>query len=244
MVLTFGVVRKRTLNLWLTNTGRKLVRHRNLHYDDFSFNDFECKWQQRSWAINGEEWHVPHFCSIGEWACNITDMLDDARLDAFTFQDEMDKPFLYRYYTRYMLVILEMINDFVDMLVLINPNSGNKTQRKNSLSLRTNVNELTNFINSLCKHKADTRDGNHIHFHNHHLPIWFEDLGPNQSFQYPLSCCQAIQAHPDGILIPSLMVLTQVIIDGYKKLESCFVNDPTKFNTFTNKYGAPYTEPI
>ena len=240
MAINFGIVRNKALNLWLTGTRRKLTPHRNLRYDDFSFNDYECKWQQRSWSIHGDEWHVSHFCSLGEWASNITDTLDDVRFDMFTFQDEKDKSFLYRHYTRYMLIVLEMINDFVDMLKLAELNLGNKTQRKSSLSSITDVNELTNLINSLCKHKADTRDGNHIHFHNHHLPIWFEDLGQPHSFQSPLSRFQAIQAHPDGILIPSIVDLTQIIIDAYKTLETHFMNDAAKFNVFASKYGTQY----
>jgi hypothetical protein len=242
MTINFGYVRNKALNLWLTGTGRKLIPHRNLRYDDFSFNDYECKWQQLSWNINGDEWHVSHFCSLGEWASNITDILDDGRFDMFTFQNGKDKSFLYRHYTRYMLLVLEMINDFVDILKLADINLASKTQRKNSLSTITDVNELTNFINSACKHKADERNGKHIHFHNHHLPIWFEDIQQPHPFHSPISRFQAIQVHPDGILIPSIVDLTQIIIDGYKVLDYHFLNAPNKFSEFASKHGAQYSE--
>jgi len=221
-------------------TGRKLIQHRDMNHDDFSFNNYECKWQQNSWGIHGDNWHTPHFCSLGEWASNVTDMLDDRRFDKFTFQDDKDKALLYRHYTRFMLVILEMINDFVDMLILVELSTASKTQRKNSLSSVIDVNELTNLINSLCKHKADKRDENHIHFHNHHLLLWFEDLGQQHPFKSPISRQKPIQVQPDGILIPSIVILTQLIIDGYETLDILFRDEPTKFSVFTAKYGAHY----
>ena len=241
----FGIVRTEALTLWLNTTGRELASYGDLSYDDFSFNNFECEWQRKSWEIFGDEWHVPHFCSLGDWGCNITDVLLDSRLDNLSFGVEPEQSFLYRYYTRFMLLTVEMINDFVDILLLAELSTGTKTDRKNSLSHAiADVNELTNLINSLCKHKADKADGGHIHFHNHHLPVWFEDCGLAHPFKAPISQDKAIQSAPDGIIVPSLVMLTQVIIDGYQTIDTHFEADANRFTAFCKRHGKNYVDPV
>jgi hypothetical protein len=218
--LPFGSTRKSCLNEWLSQTGRKLIEYNGLRYDDFAEGEFECKWQLTAKELahvdGNDKWHIPHFCSLGEWASNITDILTDDRFDDLSFIHLPDQEFLFRYFTRLLLVTSEMLTDFVDLLKLIT----NATTPRKDIS--PNVNKLFRFINNVNKHKV-----NNVHRCNNHLPFWFSDAGIN-NFSNPLDLDHFNIDNPDGIVMPQLILLIQTVIDGYSAVDTALTDGVLK----------------
>ena len=98
---TYGKVRKSILENWLTKSKRK--RATNSFEDDFS-ESLVCEWQNK-W----QDGHVSVFCSIGEWSSNISDILSDEKYDYLYYIT--DSEVLFRLYTRFLMVISELIED-------------------------------------------------------------------------------------------------------------------------------------
>lgn len=245
----FASTRKKALDIWLKTTNRALhpKPYKGFHFDTFE-DAFECSWQRQSCAIkNNNDWHVPHFCSLGEWASNITDLLTDSRFDNLSFTNEQDIPFLYRHYTRFLLVVSEMINDFVDIMYLVCKPSDEKriwqkSFKRDLVPKIGDANKLTQFINCTCKHKAgESPDGQsgkqktfipNLHHHNHHLPIGFEDSVTPFQFNSRISWQTPHPPQPDSIYMPSLVKVTQVVSGGYQFLDNYFRKHPKEFENF------------
>lgn len=234
----FISVRQDALTLWLTQTRRMAYWIGDtILTDDFGNGNFECKWQLDAANIKGENWHVPYFCSLGDWAGNITDMLTDFRYDALSFGIEEDyDQLLFRFYTRFMLVVSELVTDFSDLLAETKLLLDDETQIRKALSKTLNVHELFEYINSVCKHKVRQRGKRahqtKLHSCNHHLPLFFEDSGLQSVFNNPLGVKNTKVTNPDGIVIPALRSLVQVVLDGYQELDKGFQNDRQKFIDF------------
>jgi hypothetical protein len=106
----FKDVRQQAFDLWERETNRVC----SLDNDDMT-GSIECKWQDRARDQLGYE-HISMFCSLGEWANNITDILKDFSCDYYNFLNETHCQALFRYYTRFLLVISEMLTDFEEII--------------------------------------------------------------------------------------------------------------------------------
>lgn len=237
--MLFGEVRRAALAQWIRGTGRQpeILEDEKygglVQFDDIS-KSHECRWQGEARRIRGDkDYHVPHFCSLGEWSMNISDILCDTRYDRLEMATHghagfADHRMLFRHYTRLLLVISEMINDFVDIEKAF---LGNKSQGRGYLSNELNVNALMRFINNVCKHKAQSHKTG-IHFHNHHLPIWFEEVGPVPSWAKPIGLKSKSSEDANLIAVPRLSSLIQVVVDGYNKTDERIAAHPDEFREF------------
>jgi hypothetical protein len=129
-----------------------------------------------------------------------------------------------------------MINDFADILEKAEMSKKPRDTLSKYMTSGIKVDTLMGFLNHVCKHKA--KDKTHIHYHNHHLPIWFEDSESPHPFKSPYSYAnyQGRQM-PDSILMPRLGNMVQVVIDCYEALDTEFNSQGTKFEQFCRLYG-------
>ncbi len=244
-LIRFGQIREAALERWKIATGRSLINLSTIPgtimIDDFSIGNYECKWQYDARKIKADnDWHVSQFCSLGDWAGNITDILTDFRFDSIPIgllgYDSYNQS-LFRYYTRLMLIISEIMTDFVDLLIAMSICADNTAARK-LLSNTVNVQELFDYINSICKHKTATY-GNLTKLHqcNHHLSFFIEDSHEKQPFSRPLKIGNNRETDPDGVIVPKLSILLSAVLDGYDALDTAFLNEPQKFEQFISDKG-------
>jgi len=191
----FGNIRKQTFHLWQVGTNRNC----QLDNDDIT-GSFECKWQDRA-TFELDYQHISIFCSLGEWASNISDILKDESCDYYDFLNDENRQALFRYYTRLLLVVSEIICDFEEIVQKIE-SSQTKKAREFLSDKRGEVDSLLNFVNRVCKHKVKT-----MHRCNHHLPIWFDDCPQRHAFTKPISIGNLDFNQPDGILRSSCSVI-------------------------------------
>jgi hypothetical protein len=243
-VVMFDTIRRTTLEYWLQQTGRRIQVYgtptSRIAVDNYSAG-FECKWQNEARnVINDNDWHVPHFCSLGDWASNISDALLDDRYDGLPLLVTYDdySQLLFRYYTRFLLIISELINDFVDLQDLIQLDTETKDRRQD-LSNLLDVSKLAGYINSVCKHKADPQQETNFYHCNHHLPIFFEDSRQICPFRNPITKTKPSVNEPDGVLVPKLSDLVSIVLRGYHLLDDGIRANPHKFETFIRKFGKP-----
>ena len=229
----FGAFRNQAFQQWEQQTNRNC----RLVNDDIT-GSFECKWQDSATFDFGYE-HISIFCSLGEWANNISDMLKDKSYDKYNFLDDDHRQALFRYYTRILLVISEMLSDF-EKIVQETESIKSKQAREflSSEGRKREVETLFEFINKVCKHKM-----NGLHFSNHHLPIWFEDCRESSAFEKPISIENFDFDQPDGILIPKLSYLVQVILQCYGRLNDLFEKETDKFKMICDKYNGQIIQP-
>jgi hypothetical protein len=210
--------------LWEQGTNRNC----HLVNDDIT-GSFECKWQDIATDELGYE-HISIFCSLGEWANNISDILQNESYDYYDFLNDDCRIALFRYYTRLLLIVSEMLGDFEAIVQRLGfPRS--KKAREYLSSGRDDVHLLLGFINKVCKHKVES-----LHQCNHHLPIWFEDCKQSRTFAKPISINSLDFDHPDGILISKLSFFVQVILNCYSRLDELFEKEPEKFKIICNEY--------
>jgi hypothetical protein len=220
----FGDTRKQAFSLW----GKSTNRDCHLVNDDITAS-FECKWQDRATLCLGYE-HISIFCSLGEWANNISDILREETYDNYNFLYEEHSKALFRYYTRLLLVISEILTDFENILQeLENPDS--QKIREFLSAKKGEINSIFAFINNICKHKTSS-----LHRCNHHLPIWFEDCKEPHPFKNPISISNLDFDHPDGILIPKIDYFVGVIIQCYTRLDGFFEKNDDKFKAICDLY--------
>lgn len=230
----FGPIRKAALQYWADQTGRQLtnIYNKPLLTDSFS-GAYECDWQN-----NFSGGHVNLFCSLGDWACNLTDLLKDDRYDNLDLDDDEEAIVLFRFYTRIMLITSELLTDFQDMYIQAENLTGNNT-RKNSAA-RTfyfpketpdRITKIFNYINHVCKHKTQ-----HIHLCNDHLPIYFEDSSKRKRRLNYLSICDSNADGKKAILVPNLNYLIKSIIMCYRRTNSYFKKNRTNYFSLCLKY--------
>ena len=220
----FRDTRKQSLYRWEAATNRDC----ELLNDDIT-ESLECKWQNTARDELGHE-HISIFCSLGEWASNISDILKDPSRDRCDFLDDEHRQALFRYYTRFLLVVSEIISDFQKM-VEETKSCDSKQSREFLSRKRGEVDSVILFVNKVCKHKAEN-----IHSCNHHLPIWFEDCSEKHSFTRPISIAKLEFAQPDGILVPKLSYFVNVILHCYARLDDLFETEPDGFEMICSKY--------
>lgn len=220
----FGYIRKQALSMWETNTNRDC---RSVN-DDIT-GSFECKWQDRATQQLGYE-HISIFCSLGEWANNISDILKDENFDYYDYLNDEDCQALFRYYTRLLLIVSEILCDFEDIIQKIGtPQS--KNARNILSSSKGDLDSLLYYINRVCKHKVTG-----LHRCNHHLPIWFEDCAQSNPFVKPVSIRDLDFTQPDGILVPKLGRIIEIILYCYQQLDELFEKDSNKFKLICDEY--------
>jgi len=190
---------------------------------------FECKWQDRATLELGYE-HISIFCSLGEWASNISDILNDASRDRCDFLNDEHRQALFRYYTRFFLVVSEMLSDFEE-IVQKTQSLQSKKARDFLSGKRGEVHSLVGFVNTVCKHKVKS-----LHRCNHHLPIWFEDCSESHSFTRPISIGNLDFDQADGILVPKLSCFIDVILHCYARLDDLFEKETDRFRIICNEY--------
>lgn len=263
MKLRFHDVRIEILTEWEAITRRKLYsKYSSLSNDDYS-GSYECKWQEMY-----NEGHVHVFCCIGEWANNITDILLDCRYDHLYLTDEdysndsnteIEAVMLFRYYTRFLLVVSEFITDFEEIvnqfLGLTSKEIKDKKSRSilsgmyiknNSLKIVSNanekdeiynaVNELMKYINTICKHKfGSSKKKINIHKINDHLPYKFQF---ERDFEELYNFNKSFESKEiKSILVPNIDLVFDIISNCYCIVDSMFTdaNNRDKFRDFCKK---------
>jgi hypothetical protein len=174
---------------------------------------------------------------MGDWASNLTDTLLDNRYDILDYDNDEDViAIIFRYYTRLLLLVSEMVDDFTHLFEHLNHSNQTKKALRKTLDTNTiDTDKLMRYINQVCKHKYEN-----VHACNHHLPVFFDDSNLSHAFKNPISI-EVYPSHPDGIIMPKLKDVLGVIIKGYRTLDSRFLEEdgkPTKLLVeFTENVG-------
>lgn len=195
--MNFGIVRNAALERWkqladpcshgqfidLPDSGVQAP----LVWQRFSY-PISCQWQSMAGASGFG--HVSIFCSVWEWAANLTDILLDYRFDAYPIgQPEVNpdqtvseiEPFfleiapaiLSRHYFRTLMLAAEILEDLTILRKSMSDDPGAKKNARIDLSQAPfGVDTLMKYVNTICKHK------DRLHECNHHLPTRFLDEDP------------------------------------------------------------------
>jgi len=232
----FQLIRENCLIHWAQETGRKIKDDDgNMLLTDSFAGAYECEWQNK---FPGG--HVNLFCSLEEWACNFTDMLKDDRLNYLDLDQEDDRLVVFRYFTRVMLIVSELLKDFQDIYLHAN---GLKS-RKEQIDMTRNfyfpaetpsrITKIFNYINHTCKHKTQ-----HIHICNDHLPIYFQDsFRPRKRYQY-ITIQDSTVLGKNAILVPKLQYLVRSMVICYRRINVFFKQYPANFRQLCANFSAP-----
>ena len=226
--MTFGDIRNAALTHWLENSKHSL---NDIGHDEYA-NAFECDWQLR--AEEEDFSHISLFCSIGDFAGNITDLLTDTRFDNLTAANEEERAILFRYYTRVLLVSSEVFTDFQDLWKEMN--DATQGSARTALSTSLSIKKVQGFINQICKHKH-----RNWHLCNHHNWMLFEDFDELSESDNALSIgnCSITDANArsiDSVVMPSLIKVLTGICDAYQTVDTKFKDDAAIFQIICNKY--------
>jgi len=248
----YSTIRRNVLGHWKTRS------HRVFKVTDNFANSIECTWQNKADDLGYK--HISVFCSIGQFASHITDLLRDNRFDKYDYDQSAEiNELLFRYYSRILLIASEIFTDFQDLYIIADEKMTTKQisglQSKVLRPKQDNAREvlasgtqkvklLLDYINKICKHKTAN-----FHICNHHIDILFEDFHKNIKSkkkrvevgninQYTSYDASTLAKHikPNYIVVPSLKNLIDLIIDGYKALDNLFKSDQTKFEFVCNLY--------
>jgi hypothetical protein len=229
----FYEIRRNVLEAWASVTGRQIVDEIGEMSSDSIVGAFECQWQN---AYN--DGHVNLFCSLGEWGCNVTDILRETKYDHYDLNDENESKVIFRYYTRFLLVFSEMLTDFQDIYIhyekLTPSRKSNEAARQfySQWYGRDMYTETLNYINSVCKHKTQ-----HIHSCNNHNRIIFEDSGIVPiNLNYVRMGDIDTSAHKNATLVPYLNTFVTLLTGSYFLLDEHFKKDPKKFGELCFKF--------
>lgn len=248
----YSTIRKDVLIHWKTRSNRVFKVT-----DNFA-NSIECTWQNKADSLGYT--HISIFCSIGQFASHITDLLRDNRYDKYNYdQSEEINELLFRYYSRILLIASEIFTDFQDLYIIADDKITTKQlggiqskalrqKQDNARETLANgtqkIKQLLDYINKICKHKTAN-----FHICNHHVHFLFEDFHKNikskrgkievgninQYTSYDTATL-AKYNKPNYIVVPSLKHVIDLIIDGYKALDDLFTNDQTKFEFVCKHY--------
>jgi hypothetical protein len=227
----FGPIRESALEYWSNKTRRTVTNAEGTYNLTDSYQGaYECDWQN-----NSGTGHVNLFCSLGDWGCNLSDMLKDTRYDTFDLDDTEQGQVIYRYFTRIMLIVSELLTDFQDIYIKAKNFTGNAANQKARSFYFPRDNRITtilNYINRTCKHKT-----NNIHVCNNHFPIVFEDSVKRRSrnFSY-LSMSNSVTTGKTAILVPKLEFLVISIVHCYRKLNNYFKTNKAEFNALCTHF--------
>jgi len=207
----FKEIRLQVLEKW--NTGLTRSREAGELSDDYSNSEW-CKIQGECTDYGK---HCSFICSLNDWLDNISDLLHDNRYDELSADDS---DVMFRYYTRILLLVSEVIEDFVMLnKKILNLNGKNDASRdlENGILSTNELKDLSHFINTVCKHKTEN---NNLHVHNHHLTIEFVDFGITEhENQIRLGSQDWTMINKDTtILIPQLNYFIDVVIKTNDKV--------------------------
>jgi hypothetical protein len=226
----FGSIRQSVVNRWAANTKRVGCGVEECYADSM-----ECSWQQH--AVDDLGYcHISLFCSLADWACNMTDVLTDERYDHLDLADTEHAQVFSRFYTRVLLVASELLAD-LEKIAMQSPTIKDLQGARRFLSpsgSETWIHELHGFINQVCKHKY----GN-IHQCNHHLPICFEDAKSSIVFSNPIKVGAVDTKGADSIQFPSLISVCDAICNAYSTVDMLFKNDSDTFKRICDKFNDP-----
>lgn len=211
---------------WLKETKR--VRYINDNINDA----LECKWQM---IIPDRNKHISIFCSIGEWGSNITDVLCDLSIDHLDFENKNHRNSIFRYYTRLLLIVSEILTDFQEFIIYfksfkdkdkkLNQNKARILMIDRRLPFTTQ--QLFDYINHICKHKfADAKKYSKYHLCNHHIDYDFKD---SKSFRHDTKniCITDLTfKETEKLEILSLVEIINQVLFCYDKLDE-ILNDRT-----------------
>jgi hypothetical protein len=226
----FGPIREDAVSRWASSTKRV-----GCGVDECYAASVECSWQERAVEASGY-CHISLFCSLAEWACNLTDLLTDDRYDSLDLANPDHAQVLARFYTRILLVASELFADF-DRLAMEAKQTKDQQAARSFLSpsgAPTWIHDCQGFINQVCKHKY----GN-IHQCNHHLPIICEDDKSALSFSNPIRVGSVDIKHGDAICFPSLSSVCDAICDAYSAIDSLFKADADAFKRICDAFNDP-----
>jgi hypothetical protein len=236
----FKYIREHSLKIW--NEGLVRSREEGERSDDYSKSKI-CSIQV---ACTAEGHHCSILCSLGDWLDNVSDALYDTTFDDLDTEEPDSANVLFRYYTRLLLVVSEVMED-LEWLHLVGigleQNSAKRYEAGRDLEKSILANEelkkLSGFINSICKHKAQS---NNFHVDNHHLDILFED-GKATKTDNQFSIDNMIFGSMDKdttILIPRLNYFIMIIVVVYNKVLELMMNDQQYKERIFAKYNDPW----
>lgn len=173
--------------------------------------------------------HCSFYCSLGDWLNNISDELTDLRWDGVTDEDDH---ILFRYYIRILKFVSEVFEDFIVLHAFANNHVAGKTMHKSKAGesfakgqfAENELKNLSNFINSVTKHKSKSKN---LHVCNHHLKVVFEYFGAIHE-ENQISLDNQPWDRVDNtttILMPCLTYLIEVVIRLHEKLGSLLEDD-------------------
>lgn len=238
--LKFGEIRIAAWEFWQTGLNR--TREADGLTDEYGDSKL-CVWQRG--CYEGTGLHCSFYCSLGDWLNNISDELTDARFDDLN-EDKYD--ILFRYYTRILKLVSEVMEDFIFLHAVVKDHRNKRGIDKGAAGTSFSQNQfeagelkqLSDYINSVTKHKSERR---HLHVCNHHLTIVFEDFGaePDEN-QIRLDLQEWDKVNEDTtILIPSLKYLIEIIIRLHERLEELLEDDEYKAKLYEH-YAGKYDE--
>jgi hypothetical protein len=184
-----------------------------------------CQWQVT--AGSSGFGHISIFCSVWEWAANLTDLLLDCRFDHYVIgqpETHSDREatdisslllqgapaVLVRHYFRTLIIAAETLEDLTILLKSMSDNSAAKKNARSDLSQASlPVDELLKYVNTICKHKGD------LHGCNHHLPKKFLDEDPS----FDLRHYQDWKFLHSFIEIPRYVDIIETVIGAFKKVD-------------------------
>jgi hypothetical protein len=129
---------------------------------------------------------------------------------------------LFRFYTKILLILSEIIEDIITLDKNVKEYNGKKDATAHieiGYFGEGELKAISEFINSVCKHKTE-RDN--LHIHNHHLKIEFVDFGDKEhENQIRLNNQDWTTINKNTtILIPELSYFIKVIIRLNKRFDN------------------------
>ncbi len=226
----FQTIRQNAVSQWTATTKRQ-----GCGLDECYADSIECAWQTRAMDDLGY-CHISLFCSLADWACNMTDVLMDHRFDAMDFVDANHSQALSRFYTRVLLVASEVFAD-LEKIAVEAGHCKDIASARAFLSSNTApawIDDLHQFINRVCKHKFKN-----IHQCNHHLPICFEDEISRTGHANPIRVGSVDIEGGDAIQFPRLASICDAICGAYAKIDELFQADEVAFKKICDKFDDP-----
>ncbi|PPK83797.1 hypothetical protein CLV84_4343 [Neolewinella xylanilytica] len=255
--------RLKALHHWLHSSGREILYQDGESIPrEYIANNFECKWQLKNEDIHRdtdkENNHVSIFCSLSSWSSHITDLLSDVRFDQTSLSDQPIKDkvvnskgeiveidiyedeLLFRHYSRFFLVVSELLVDFADIAKFVDSSNKSKIFENNSL---ISYEKLRGYINNVFKHKT-----HNLHKCNHHIPFIFSDGNihgldykhDKDTYYIEVGC-----SHNYGlknieyiIVIPKLIEVIRLIIHCYNVVDNLLTGEKIKY--IAGEYGDKY----
>ena len=218
---TFGDLRKAALVAWRDKTGRQEETDDESIYN----NAYECDWQNLLWDEN-EEYHNSFFCSLGEFASSIDDILSDDRFDEKHVSNgcltQNNQGTIYRFCCRLLLVVEQVIEDFEEALAT------------HLFPLKARI--LKTFINEVIKHRSNYKF--HFNKQNHHCQVTLGSSGADDVLgmeNYGTIDSWSV------LELPFLSEIVDIVVDCYEALDQELRKNYfwTKFN---KKYVPGYIE--